>query len=268
MTEGPRKVLLGGAAWAMWRIVDCDNKWSAALVLWLAVLQARLAASSHRPSRGESDRAADPGRPPLPQRVWPRVNQSLNIFVSNYQIVSKVSCHPGRRNRERTASSYTHTRPPWSSERSNDLTTASPRASPDPAARRHLAAAALRRDRGCARRRRRRRARGRALRGLLGPARGACAPSGALTTHVCSTAAVRYTAVTPSSTFAMPSMPSEISVAAGRRQLSEPAHLQVGAAAGAAAPVQRHPPRAGLASRGAAPCTGTAACQRACIVPH
>jgi hypothetical protein len=114
--------LVGAATWAMWRIVDCDNKWSAALVLWIAVLQARLVTSSHCPSRGESDRGTDPARPPLPQRVWPRVNQSLNIFVSNYQIVSKVSCHPGRRNRERTASRYTHTRPPWSSERSNDRT--------------------------------------------------------------------------------------------------------------------------------------------------
>jgi hypothetical protein len=55
-------LLLVAAAAALIWLVHCDGRRAAALVLWLSVAQ----------------------------RVWPRLKQSLAIFASNYQIVSKL----------------------------------------------------------------------------------------------------------------------------------------------------------------------------------
>jgi hypothetical protein len=53
-------VLVGGLL--AWKIANCSSTRMAGIVLWLGVLQ----------------------------RIWPRISQSLNIFVGNYQIVSKI----------------------------------------------------------------------------------------------------------------------------------------------------------------------------------
>ena len=52
---------------AAWKLVNCDSTRMSSIVLWIGVIQ----------------------------RVWPRMSQSLNIFVANYQIVSSIPIMSG-----------------------------------------------------------------------------------------------------------------------------------------------------------------------------